>query len=169
MGEKEESVAEMNNHQVLKEFNMSSVDDFEDMGLGNPVPAYIMHKMRDFFGMDVYAVFMDCGLNWLYRLTGQCPPEDSDRAEKLGYEADVRIRNYCFDKYGYFKEVNDNAKPYVVVHDQFKQVHKDVTVALTDKWGMINKKFCKESEACYDKIEDKILRESQKDEVKENC
>jgi len=164
---------------IEKELNMS-LADLGEMGFGNPVSMLAMYKMmkdmKDLFGdpddpddLDLFDL-IDHGLGMFYGLTGKCPPEDLDAAAKQGFEAEVQIRKYCFNKYGYFDKIfkESISKPYVVIHDQFKQIHKDVADALkaADKDGYINKKFCKEYVAFYK--DENIEMESLK-KLEENC
>lgn len=143
--------------EVFKELNMTR-DDLVEMDFGNPVSWFAMYKLKDIvFGRsftDALELMIDYGLIMFYRLTGECPPKDSDAAAKLGFEAPVQILQYCFNEYGYFiKDFKELiSKPYVVVHDQFKQIHKDVADALkaADKDGRINKKSCKENIALFE-------------------
>jgi len=143
--------------EVLKELNMTR-DDLVELDFENPVSLLFAYKLKDIdFGRsftDELELMVDYGLIMFYRLTGECPPKDSEAAAKLGFEAPLQIRHYCFNEYGYFsKDFKESiSKPYVVIHDQFKQVHKDVADALkaADKDGRINKKSCKENIALFE-------------------
>ena len=98
--------------EVYKKFGV----DLNGLNVENPVTMFAMYKNNDLEGFEDYIIY---SLAMLYRLTGECPPKDSDMAAKLSFEGQflpnlsfiaARNRQIVFYYFSFFLSSCSNPK-----------------------------------------------------------